>query len=55
MSKMWSGYLEVDSSTGQNLHYVFAEAEKDPANAPVVLWLNGGPGESKDTVYLGAV
>lgn len=41
---MWSGYLEVDNATGQNLHYVFMEAESDPANKPVVLWLNGGPG-----------
>ncbi|KAA0164206.1 hypothetical protein FNF27_00165 [Cafeteria roenbergensis] len=42
-SKMWSGYLNVDSSTNRNLHYVFFESEAG-ADAPVVLWLNGGPG-----------
>ena len=41
-STQYSGYL--DASDGVHLHYWFVEAEVDAANAPVVLWLNGGPG-----------
>lgn len=26
------------------MFYYFVESEKSPANDPVVLWLNGGPG-----------
>jgi serine carboxypeptidase-like clade I len=40
-SRQYSGYLQANSS---NLHYWFVESESDPANDPVVLWLNGGPG-----------
>ncbi|XP_074644428.1 lysosomal protective protein-like [Tubulanus polymorphus] len=38
----YSGYLKA--SGGRLLHYWFMEASKDSAKAPVVLWLNGGPG-----------
>ena len=41
-SKQYSGYLNITSS--KHYHYWFIEAETDPENAPVVLWLNGGPG-----------
>ena len=49
----FSGYL--DGSAGCDtitngpicqIHYWLAMAERDPASAPVVLWLNGGPGSS---------
>jgi carboxypeptidase C (cathepsin A) len=40
-SDQYSGYLNVGSS---NLHYWFVESESNPKDAPVVLWLNGGPG-----------
>ena len=40
----FSGYLDINISTGKRIHYWFVEAEKDPANAPVVFWTNGGPG-----------
>jgi len=40
-SKQYSGYLNVSAT---HLHYWFVESESDPANAPVVLWFNGGPG-----------
>ena len=41
-SKQYSGYLDITSS--KHYHYWFIEAENDPENVPVVLWLNGGPG-----------
>ena len=34
--RLYSGYKKY--------HYVFIEATQDSYNAPVVLWLNGGPG-----------
>lgn len=40
-SKQFSGYLNVSST---KLHYWLVESENDPANAPTVLWFNGGPG-----------
>jgi len=40
--KMFSGYIEISSTKG--LFYWFIESENDPANDPVVLWTNGGPG-----------
>jgi len=40
--KQYSGYLNV--ADNKHLHYWFVESQKDPANSPVVLWLNGGPG-----------
>ena len=37
----YSGYIQLpDSPT--HLHYWFVESQSDPANDPVVLWLNGG-------------
>ena len=38
----YSGYLDL--SNGHHLHYWLTEAQSDPDNAPVVLWMNGGPG-----------
>jgi len=40
----YSGYLNIDPSTGKNLHYWFVQSENNPAKDPLVLWLNGGPG-----------
>ena len=44
-SKIYSGFLNITGSA-KRLHYVLVEAEQplDPATAPVVLWLIGGPG-----------
>ena len=49
----FSGFLDasegcdVDTNGPEcQLHYWLALAEHDPATAPVVLWLNGGPGSS---------
>lgn len=55
----FSGFLDAsagcDLSTNGpvcQLHYWFALAETDPADAPVVLWLNGGPGSSSILGFL---
>ncbi|CAL4991163.1 unnamed protein product [Urochloa decumbens] len=45
---MYGGYITVDEEAGRALYYWFQEADSsngtDPATAPLVLWLNGGPG-----------
>ncbi|VDK38921.1 unnamed protein product [Taenia asiatica] len=41
--EMYSGYLQGATSNIQ-LHYFFVEAANSSATAPLVLWLNGGPG-----------
>ena len=41
-SKQYSGYLAVGEH--KQLHYWLVEAENAPDSAPLVLWLNGGPG-----------
>ena len=39
---VYSGYLNVDEY--KSLHYMFIESQNDPANDPVIIWFNGGPG-----------
>uniref|UniRef100_A0A182XYY3 Carboxypeptidase n=1 Tax=Anopheles stephensi TaxID=30069 RepID=A0A182XYY3_ANOST len=41
----YSGYLTVDEATNSNLFFWYFAAKLDP-QAPVVLWLQGGPGAS---------
>lgn len=38
----FSGYLS--GVEGKHLHYWFVESSRSPADDPVVLWMNGGPG-----------
>ena len=38
---MTKGHLEFP---GAKFHYVFFDSQRDPANDPIILWLNGGPG-----------
>ncbi|PRP77617.1 lysosomal protective protein-like [Planoprotostelium fungivorum] len=40
--KQYSGYLDVGDSS--HYHYWFVEAKTNPTAAPLILWLNGGPG-----------
>lgn len=42
--QQFSGYLTVDPDHGRNIFYWYVESQGDPANDPVVLWTNGGPG-----------
>jgi carboxypeptidase C (cathepsin A) len=31
-------------NTGKKLNYLFLESQNDPANDPLIVWFNGGPG-----------
>lgn len=41
---MYAGYVTVDATAGRNLFYWLVEAQTAPHTAPLVLWMNGGPG-----------
>jgi carboxypeptidase C (cathepsin A) len=40
--KSYAGYVDLDNQT--HMFFWFFEARKNSANAPITLWLNGGPG-----------
>ncbi|XP_026289903.1 venom serine carboxypeptidase-like [Frankliniella occidentalis] len=42
----YSGFLTVDKARGANLFFWFFPADKGMEDAPLVLWLQGGPGTS---------
>jgi hypothetical protein len=43
-TRQFGGYITVDKKHGRHLYYYMVEAEGNPEEKPVVLWLNGGPG-----------
>ncbi|KAK1664671.1 hypothetical protein QYE76_052830 [Lolium multiflorum] len=40
----FSGHVTVNEKNGRALFYWFFEAQEQPAQKPLLLWLNGGPG-----------
>jgi len=42
----YSGFFTVDKPNNGNMFFWFFPAEQDPETAPVVIWLQGGPGSS---------
>jgi len=42
----YSGFLTVDKPNNGNMFFWFFPAEENPETAPVVIWLQGGPGGS---------
>ncbi|KAF5282412.1 hypothetical protein FQR65_LT14306 [Abscondita terminalis] len=44
--KSYSGYFTVNEEFNSNLFFWFFPSETDYKNAPVLLWLQGGPGSS---------
>ncbi|CAF1151380.1 unnamed protein product [Rotaria sordida] len=42
----FSGYLTVNKEFNSNMFFWFFPAQNDNINAPVLLWLQGGPGET---------
>jgi Serine carboxypeptidase len=48
----YAGYVDLDGN--DHMFFQFFEARTDPANAPITLWLNGGPGsDSLIGLYVG--
>ncbi|EOD41831.1 hypothetical protein EMIHUDRAFT_194378 [Emiliania huxleyi CCMP1516] len=43
---LYSGFFTVDAATASNTYFVFSKALSKRDDAPVLLWLNGGPGAS---------
>jgi len=44
VDSMYSGYVTVDEHAGRALFYWLQEVPAEAQPAPLVLWLNGGPG-----------
>ncbi len=38
----YSGYITVDQIKDRRLFYWFVESQRDPANDPLLVWMNGG-------------
>ncbi|ETO05200.1 hypothetical protein RFI_32196 [Reticulomyxa filosa] len=42
----YAGYMALGDEDETSMFFWFVESQNNPATAPVVLWLNGGPGSS---------
>jgi carboxypeptidase C (cathepsin A) len=40
----YAGYIAINEVTNKSMYYWFVTSQRDPANDPVILWLQGGPG-----------
>jgi len=43
---LFSGFFEIDAATSSRTFFLFSKAASGREDAPVLLWLNGGPGAS---------
>ena len=43
---MHSGFFTINANLGKNTFFWFSEALSGQADAPLLLWLQGGPGAS---------
>lgn len=41
---IYAGYVDVGASSSRHLFYVLTASQRSPDTAPLVVWLNGGPG-----------
>ena len=40
---VFSGYVDITDTT-KKIHYMFLESQSSPADDPLIVWYNGGPG-----------
>jgi vitellogenic carboxypeptidase-like protein len=45
-TELYSGFFEIDAATGSNSFFIYSTPVSGRTDAPVLLWLNGGPGAS---------
>ena len=45
-TELFSGFFTIDESTGSNTYFMYSTPLSGRKDAPVVVWLNGGPGAS---------
>jgi serine carboxypeptidase-like clade 2 len=48
---VFSGYVDLKNSS-KKIHYLLVESARDPANDPLIIWYNGGPGCSSMLAFM---